>query len=68
MYAAAVQLGQLVAGGALSEQTVHDVLTPAARAVGQSDTETVRTIASGLRRGAERPRTLPATSTRRSAA
>ncbi|GAB6899612.1 bifunctional DNA primase/polymerase [Kineosporia succinea] len=68
VYAAAVQLGQLVAGGALSEQTVHDVLTPAARAVGQSDTETVRTIASGLRRGAERPRTLPATSTRRSAA
>ena len=59
LYGAAVQLGQLVAGGALDPDTVRAELLPAALAVGQTETEAVRTIASGLRAGAGRPRYLP---------
>ncbi|GAB6901545.1 hypothetical protein JCM9957A_46350 [Kineosporia succinea] len=61
LYLAAVQLGQLVAGGALTAETVAAVLLPAALAIGQPEAEATRTIASGLRAGARRPRTLSST-------
>ncbi|GAA3618439.1 hypothetical protein GCM10022223_39000 [Kineosporia mesophila] len=61
LYGAAVQLGQLVAGGALTAETVRAELLPAAIAVGQSEAEAHRTITSGLSAGADRPRTLPGT-------
>jgi hypothetical protein len=60
LYRAAVALGQLVAGGALSEADVTAWLTDAAGQVGQQPGETARTIASGLRAGAARPRSVAA--------
>ncbi|MDI1465047.1 DNA primase, partial [Catellatospora sp. KI3] len=56
----AVALGQLVAGGALREQDVEGLLTQAAFSIGLRPMETARTIASGLRAGARRPRTVAA--------
>jgi hypothetical protein len=60
LYRAAVALGQLVAGGELSEHDVTAWLTDAAQQVGQRYGEATRTIASGLRAGALRPRTVAA--------
>lgn len=64
LYVAAVALGQLVAGGALTEQEVRDVLLRAAAghlaAGAYSPHQAELTITSGLRAGAKRPRTLPA--------
>jgi hypothetical protein len=60
LYRAAVALGQLVAGGALSETDVTAWLTEAAGQVGQRPGETARTIASGLKAGAQRPRNVAA--------
>ncbi|GGS74250.1 DNA primase [Planobispora rosea] len=60
LYQASVALGQLVAGGALSESEVTAWLTAAAAQVGQQPGETRRTIASGLRAGARRPRSIAA--------
>jgi hypothetical protein len=60
LYYAAVALGQLVAGGALAEHDVTAWLTAAAGQVGQKPGETARTIASGLRAGARRPRNVAA--------
>lgn len=60
LYIAAVALGQLVAGGALDEHDVTAWLTDAAHQVGQKPGETSRTIASGLRDGAKRPRNVAA--------
>ncbi|MEQ4716021.1 hypothetical protein [Nonomuraea sp. B19D2] len=60
LYQAAVALGQLVAGGELPEPEVNAVLLDAARQVGQTYGEACRTIASGLRAGARRPRTVAA--------
>jgi len=60
VYRSAVALGQLAAGGALTEADVIAVLTPAALHVGQTARETARTIASGLKTGARRPRTVAA--------
>lgn len=60
LYHAAVALGQLVAGGAVDEFTVTTLLSGAARTVGQPDGEAARTIASGLRAGARRPRQVAA--------
>jgi hypothetical protein len=60
LYLAAVALGQLVAGGMLSECDVTGWLTAAAEQVGQRPGETARTIASGLRAGARRPRSVAA--------
>ncbi|MCG3041935.1 bifunctional DNA primase/polymerase [Streptomyces sp. S1A] len=60
LYLASVALGQLVAGGELGETEVADQLTAAALHVGQSEREARRTIASGLRAGAQRPRTVAA--------
>ncbi|WP_030439838.1 bifunctional DNA primase/polymerase [Actinoplanes subtropicus] len=52
----AVSLGQLAAGGALTEQEVIEALTPTALAIGLGEGETARTIRSGLRYGADNPR------------
>ncbi|MEU2873792.1 bifunctional DNA primase/polymerase [Streptomyces olivoreticuli] len=60
LYLASVALGQLVAGGELHEADVSDWLTAAALQVGQSDGEARRTIASGLKAGGQRPRTVAA--------
>ncbi|MET9598115.1 bifunctional DNA primase/polymerase [Streptomyces sp. NPDC006459] len=58
LYVAAVALGQLVAGGELSEADVIEWLTEAALRVGQGDREARATVASGLRAGARRPRAV----------
>jgi hypothetical protein len=62
LYAAAVALGQLVAGGALSEQEHEAMLMSAAGrhlACGAySERQAHQTIASGLRAGANRPRRI----------
>lgn len=60
LYYAAVALGQLVAGGALSGDDVTGWLSAAAEQVGQKPGETARTIASGMRAGANRPRSVAA--------
>ncbi|MEU8867112.1 bifunctional DNA primase/polymerase [Streptomyces umbrinus] len=60
LYLASVALGQLVAGGELSEADVSGWLLSAALQVGQGEREARRTIASGLRAGANRPRRVAA--------
>ncbi|GAA1423071.1 bifunctional DNA primase/polymerase [Catellatospora coxensis] len=60
LYASAVALGQLAAGGAVKAQEVEGLLTQAAYSIGLRPAETARTIASGLRAGAARPRTVAA--------
>lgn len=60
LYLASVALGQLVAGGELSEADVTGWLLTAALQVGQGEREARRTIASGLRAGANRPRRVAA--------
>ncbi|WAU84866.1 bifunctional DNA primase/polymerase [Streptomyces sp. Qhu-G9] len=60
LFIASVALGQLVAGGELSEADVSGWLLTAALQVGQGEREAHRTIASGLRTGARRPRTVAA--------
>ncbi|WP_042365975.1 bifunctional DNA primase/polymerase [Streptacidiphilus neutrinimicus] len=60
LYLSAVALGQLVAGGELTEQEVTDPLMDAGVRVGQGEGEAGRTIRSGLRAGKLRPRTLAA--------
>ncbi|MCO8272836.1 bifunctional DNA primase/polymerase [Actinoplanes sp. TRM 88003] len=56
LYIAATSLGQLAAGGALTEAEVAEALTPTAHAIGLSERETARTIRSGLAAGARAPR------------
>jgi hypothetical protein len=60
LYVAAVALGQLVAGGELDAHMVNERLVEAALSVGQGEREARRTIASGLRAGANRPRKVAA--------
>ncbi|KDA44957.1 bifunctional DNA primase/polymerase [Frankia sp. BMG5.23] len=64
LYIAAQNLGQLVAGGALTEHEVTDRLKQAAAIHIGTDgftwTEAEATIRSGLRAGARRPRQIPA--------
>lgn len=64
LYTAAVALGQLVAGGALTAEQVQTLLEQAAAghvaARAYTAAEARNTIASGLRAGAKRPRTLAA--------
>jgi hypothetical protein len=64
LFGAACALGQLVAGGQLSERDHADALMSAASghiAVGAySAQQAAQTIASGLRNGARRPRTVAA--------
>jgi hypothetical protein len=56
---AAFSLGQLVAGGALSEAQVRDELASAAAIAGLSEREAHSTIRSGLTAGAAQPRRVP---------
>ena len=56
LFMAAQTLGQLAAGGAVPEDTVTAVLTDTAARLGLRPQEIERTIASGLRAGARRPR------------
>ncbi|WP_034089472.1 bifunctional DNA primase/polymerase [Streptacidiphilus albus] len=58
LYLAAVALGQLVTGGELPAADVTAELTAAAHGVGLQTNEIQRTIASGFRAGARRPRTI----------
>ncbi|NJP34142.1 bifunctional DNA primase/polymerase [Micromonospora thermarum] len=58
LFTSAVALGQLAAGGALTEVDVYAVLEPAALSLGLPAGEVTRTIASGLRTGARQPRHL----------
>ncbi|MEU0894235.1 bifunctional DNA primase/polymerase [Streptomyces massasporeus] len=60
LYITSVALGQLVAGGELDAYEVTERLAAAALSVGQGEREARRTIASGLRAGANRPRTVAA--------
>ncbi|MFK4223406.1 bifunctional DNA primase/polymerase [Streptomyces sp. NPDC019890] len=60
LYRASIALGQLVAGGELGEAEVTEWLAAAALRTGQGEREARRTIASGLRAGAKRPRTVAA--------
>jgi hypothetical protein len=53
---ASFSLAQLVSSGMLERDKVIGALFDAACSVGLSETETLRTIASGFRRGMERPR------------
>lgn len=62
LFIAAQNLGQLVAGGALDASYVETVLTAAAESIGLHHDPPAgqigKTIASGLRAGARRPRTV----------
>lgn len=58
---ATFSLAQLVAGGALTETTVVEALTEAARTCGLDDHEISQTIRSGMRAGQEHPRGIPET-------
>ncbi|WP_431909246.1 bifunctional DNA primase/polymerase [Micromonospora carbonacea] len=60
LFASAVALGQLAAGGALTDDHVTAVLEPAALSIGLRPGEIARTIASGLRVGARQPRVVAA--------
>jgi hypothetical protein len=60
LYLSAIALGQLVAGGDLAEHDVAALLTQAAHTSGLQPRETTRTITSGLRAGARRPRSVAA--------
>lgn len=64
LFKAAASLGALAAGGALSVQAVADALMDAASACGlvadDGCAAVEATIASGLRKGLERPRAIPA--------
>lgn len=56
---AAYNLAQLAAGGEISLDTIGSTLMGAAKAAGLDTVEAERTIRSGLRAGAEAPRTTP---------
>ncbi|WP_125775353.1 bifunctional DNA primase/polymerase [Antribacter gilvus] len=62
LFIAAVALGQLVAGGALTETTATALLLDAAAghvaARAFTDAEALATVRSGMRRGANNPRTI----------
>ena len=53
---AAFSLGQIVGTGVLAEDTVERVLSESAVAAGLGDSESIRTIRSGLSAGRQRPR------------
>ena len=60
LFMAAQTLGQLVAGGAVAEDTVTAVLADTAARIGLGQREIDRTIRSGLTAGAQRPRAVAA--------
>lgn len=55
----AFSLGQIVAGGALTESQVRSALEQAALSVGLTESEIRSTLDSGLRAGAQTPRRAP---------
>jgi hypothetical protein len=63
LYGAAVSLGQLVAGGVLDHAETYAALVAAGTAVGQTERAATGTVRSGMTAGANRPRTITATST-----
>ncbi|MET8981007.1 bifunctional DNA primase/polymerase [Streptomyces sp. NPDC004539] len=56
LYQASVALGQLVAGGELTEREAVEPLIAQAIAKGLGESDSRRTVASGLRAGVKRPR------------
>ncbi|TDE22688.1 bifunctional DNA primase/polymerase [Nonomuraea mesophila] len=58
LFGAAAALGELIAGGALPEQPVKELLEQGGGDLGLSRAEVARTINSGLRHGARRPRRM----------
>ncbi|MEU3457110.1 bifunctional DNA primase/polymerase [Micromonospora sp. NPDC006766] len=60
LYIAAVALGQLVAGGALTEDNAQALLEQAGVDAGLRTAEAFRTVRSGLAAGAHRPRKVAA--------
>jgi hypothetical protein len=66
LFMAAQNLGRLVAGGALTEAEVYAALLDAERRLAatcpepHSETQALKTITSGLRAGAKRPRKVAA--------
>ncbi|WP_405095553.1 bifunctional DNA primase/polymerase [Micromonospora sp. NBC_01412] len=60
LHIAAIALGQLVAGGALSADDVQSVLEQAGVAAGLPAAEVYRTVRSGLTAGSHRPRKVAA--------
>ncbi|MEV0826397.1 bifunctional DNA primase/polymerase [Nonomuraea rubra] len=59
LWGASVALGQLVAGGALDETDTEALLIEAALQTGYPADQARKTIRSGFRRGASRPRRVP---------
>ncbi|MFE3453459.1 hypothetical protein ACFXJ8_31495 [Nonomuraea sp. NPDC059194] len=60
LFGTAAALGELVAGGALPEQEVKELLEQGGVALGLPLGEVARTVTSGLRHGSHRPRRLTA--------
>ena len=60
LYYSAVALGQLVAGGAVAENEITQILTAEAHQAGLFLGESARSIQSGLTAGARRPRRITA--------
>lgn len=59
LYLSAQALGQFVGAGALGRSWIENELMSAARRAGLPDTESIRTIASGITAGEKRPRRIP---------
>ncbi|WP_240197777.1 bifunctional DNA primase/polymerase [Nonomuraea lactucae] len=60
LFGAAAALGELIAGGALPEQPIKELLEQGGGDLGLPPGEVARTVESGLRHGARRPRRLTA--------
>lgn len=56
---AAFNLGQIVAGGALDRESVTEQLRAAALSIGLTESETDKTLLSGMTSGMAQPRTAP---------
>jgi hypothetical protein len=56
---AALKIGQLVAGGSLTDSEAFEALSSAAQQCGLGPSETRATISSGMSAGAKEPRTAP---------
>ena len=56
LFKEAAAIGEIIAGGHLSADAAWDAWADAARAAGLEDSEIASTIASALKRGAEKPR------------
>lgn len=59
LFLSAQALGQFVGAGVLVRSWLENELMSAARRAGLSDTESIRTIASGITAGEKRPRRIP---------